>query len=136
MEVVDRSARSLLGRTHPDRDWNPQDGRIVRLGLHRRVDPEFDRDVSMLVYARPADGTWPELQWLTSMDTDRREAFCLQHQAKLRLRAQRGARPHASPFPAGARIPRPLDPDPTDDGILEFRDDDPPHPRSRPRRRH
>ena len=31
----------LLGRAHPSRDWNPLDGRIVRLGLHRAADPSL-----------------------------------------------------------------------------------------------
>ena len=29
----------LLGRTRPDRDWHPLDGRITQLGMHRTVDP-------------------------------------------------------------------------------------------------
>jgi hypothetical protein len=29
----------LPGRTRPDRDWHPLDGRITELGMHRTVDP-------------------------------------------------------------------------------------------------
>ena len=29
----------ILGRTYPNRDWNPLDGRITELGLHLTVDP-------------------------------------------------------------------------------------------------
>ena len=52
---------ALLGRTYPDRDWNPQDGRIVRLGLHVRRDQTFGHDVEATIWARPADLDWPEL---------------------------------------------------------------------------
>ncbi|HSH82976.1 MAG TPA: hypothetical protein VLA19_30960, partial [Herpetosiphonaceae bacterium] len=34
----------LLGRTYPSREWNPLDGRIVRLGLHRAIDDRFGHD--------------------------------------------------------------------------------------------
>jgi hypothetical protein len=35
----------LLGRTRPDRDWHPLDGRITELGLHRTVDPTAGNEV-------------------------------------------------------------------------------------------
>lgn len=41
----------LLGRTRPDRDWHPLDGRITELGLHLRVDPAEVHDVTVEVSA-------------------------------------------------------------------------------------
>ena len=41
----------LLGRTQPDRDWHPRDGRIVDLGLHVAVDPSLDYDVVVTIAA-------------------------------------------------------------------------------------
>jgi hypothetical protein len=38
----------LLGRTGPDRDWHPRDGRIVDLGLHVDVDPSLGNDVAAM----------------------------------------------------------------------------------------
>ena len=35
----------LLGRTRPQRDWHPLDGRITSLGLHRAVDPHIGNNV-------------------------------------------------------------------------------------------
>ena len=37
----------LLGRTHPDRAWNPRDGRITELGMHVTVDPALRYDVAV-----------------------------------------------------------------------------------------
>ena len=34
----------LLGRTHPQRDWHPRDGRIVDLGLHLTVHANLGLD--------------------------------------------------------------------------------------------
>ena len=75
---------ALLGRTYPGKDWNPLDGRIVRLGLHRSVVTELKNDASMVVWARVADQTWPELRWLASMDSAGREAFFERHRASRR----------------------------------------------------
>ena len=62
----------LLGRTYPDRDWNPQDGRILRLGLHRAVDPSFGHQAAISVWARSADEAWPEIRWLAALDQTKR----------------------------------------------------------------
>jgi len=35
----------LLGRTRPDRDWHPLDGRITELGMHLTVDPIAHNEV-------------------------------------------------------------------------------------------
>lgn len=54
-----RTIDALLGRTYPDREWNPQDGRIVRLGLHVRTDEALGHEVEATVWARAADMEWP-----------------------------------------------------------------------------
>jgi hypothetical protein len=82
----------LLGKTYEDRIWNPQDGRVVRLGLHRTVDYSLGHDASMTLWARPGDEGWPELRWLAQMEPDERE---------LLLRA-RQPRPSVMPKPAVA----------------------------------
>jgi len=35
----------LLGRTYPDRPWNPLDGRITELGMHVTVDPTAGNEI-------------------------------------------------------------------------------------------
>jgi hypothetical protein len=42
----------LLGRTRPDRDWHPLDGRIIELGLHRTVDPTAGNKVGVGIVAQ------------------------------------------------------------------------------------
>jgi len=44
----------LLGRTHPNRDWHPLDGRITELGMHLTVDPAARHDVAIGIAATPA----------------------------------------------------------------------------------
>jgi hypothetical protein len=65
----------LLGNTYEDRIWNPQDGRVVRLGFHRTVDYSLGHDASMMLWARPADERWPELRWLERMEPDERDVI-------------------------------------------------------------
>lgn len=43
---------TLLGRTRPDRDWHPLDGRITNLGLHVSVDESLGHDVIAAIAAR------------------------------------------------------------------------------------
>ncbi|MFC7597502.1 hypothetical protein ACFQU3_19450 [Terrabacter sp. GCM10028922] len=45
----------LLGRTRPDRDWHPNDGRIIDLGLHVNVDSSLGHDVLITIAATHAD---------------------------------------------------------------------------------
>lgn len=45
---------SILGRTHSHRDWHPQDGRIVDLGLHRTIDPNRGNEVELAIAAAGA----------------------------------------------------------------------------------
>ncbi len=44
----------LLGRTRPDRDWHPNDGRITEFALHVNVDPALQHDVVASIIAAPA----------------------------------------------------------------------------------
>jgi hypothetical protein len=44
----------LLGRTYPDRAWNPRDGRITELGMHVTVDATLGNDVVVGIAAAPA----------------------------------------------------------------------------------
>ncbi len=44
----------ILGRTYPNRDWNPLDGRITELGLHLTVDPAVGNAIQVGVAAGQA----------------------------------------------------------------------------------
>ena len=44
----------LLGRTRPDRDWHPRDGRITDLGLHVDVDASLGHHILVTIAAAPA----------------------------------------------------------------------------------
>lgn len=44
----------LLGRTRPERDWHPRDGRIVDLGLHVTIDPSLGNDVLVAITTEAA----------------------------------------------------------------------------------
>ena len=92
---------ALLGRTYQDRDWNPQDGRIVRLGLHMRTDQAFGHDVEATIWARPADIDWPELRWLASMGEAEHGAYIAAHQVIVHPAA--GSRARWAKPPASAR---------------------------------
>jgi hypothetical protein len=95
----------LLGRTYDNRDWNPLDGRIIRLGLHVHVDEELEHDVEATIWARAADLDWPELAWLRRMSDAERSAFMDAHQAVLAKvagsqRSHQAAAPPATLTPA------------------------------------
>ena len=120
IDALDR----LLGRTYPGRDWNPQDGRIVRLGLHQVIDPSLGNDVEMVVYARAADESWPELAWLSGMDPPRREALSAQYRGKLRAIAERQAAPAELTVTRRRRSRTELDPDSRLAELNEFRNND------------
>jgi hypothetical protein len=115
----------LLGKTYEDRIWSPQDGRVVRLGLHRTVDRSLERDASMTVWARFADEDWPELRWLANMGADEREPF-------LRARSPRRRGPPKPAVITGREPIRPADRARTagalgagaDGGVNVFRDND------------
>jgi hypothetical protein len=44
----------ILGRTYPNRDWNPLDGRITELGLHLTVDPSAGNTIEVGIAAGQA----------------------------------------------------------------------------------
>jgi hypothetical protein len=48
IDALDR----LLGRTYPDREWHPRDGRITELGLHRTIDETLGNNVAITIAAR------------------------------------------------------------------------------------
>jgi hypothetical protein len=50
----------ILGNSHPNKPWHPCDGRIVRLGLHNRVDPQLGYQVRIAVHARRLETTTVE----------------------------------------------------------------------------
>jgi hypothetical protein len=52
----------ILGRSFPDDEYDPRDGRIVRLGIHVSEDASVGWEVPFVVRARPADLSWPA--WL------------------------------------------------------------------------
>jgi hypothetical protein len=85
----------LLGSAYTDRPWNPLDGRIVRLGLHRADDPSLGNDVRATIWACAAESTWPEVDWLARLsDDDRALVIADAHQGRragpLRPRAAAG----------------------------------------------
>lgn len=43
------SLERILGRTSPNRNWHPQDGRIVELGLHCQTDPDLGNRVRIAI---------------------------------------------------------------------------------------
>ena len=45
------SLGSLLGLSDPGKEWNPRDGRIVRLGLHREVASALGHEVEIAIVA-------------------------------------------------------------------------------------
>jgi hypothetical protein len=48
VDALDR----LLGRTYPDREWHPLDGRITELGLHRTIDETLGNNVAITIATR------------------------------------------------------------------------------------
>ncbi len=48
------SLGALLGNDHPFRPWNPRDGRVTELAMHRSVDPSLGYNVTIGVSATPA----------------------------------------------------------------------------------
>jgi hypothetical protein len=48
------SLTPLLGSSDPTRDWNPNDGRITILGLHRSIEPTLGNAIEIQVSGREA----------------------------------------------------------------------------------
>ena len=86
----------VLGCTYSEPSWNPQDGRIVRLGMHRAVRPDVGRDVAATVWLRHAPLEWKETEWLRRMSDGERAAYLAQHLARL-------GRPRRTPTRADSR---------------------------------
>jgi hypothetical protein len=103
----------LLGRTYADRDWNPQDGRIIRLGLHRTHDSRLGGRARALIRATSAPITWPELAWFESMSATQRAEHLAQRQI-----ARRSQSPPTGPARTAAKS---LSDEP---GVHVFIDDD------------
>jgi len=72
----------LLGRSFPDDEYDPRDGRVVRLGLHVRVDPAVGWDTVLAIRARPASLEWPEVAWLAAMDKSGQAAWLAEHKRR------------------------------------------------------
>ena len=72
----------LLGRSYPDDEFDPKDGRVVRLGLHLRVDPAANHETRVTVWATPAPPEWPETAWLTAMNEPDRHAWLVEHEQR------------------------------------------------------
>lgn len=112
---------ALLGRSFADKEWDPQDGRVVRLGLNRRLDPEVGHDVEATIWAAPGDLDWSELAWLKSMTADQRAAFLAERRGRQSKRRRPGERAPARPAPVlGGHQPPPAQAS----GVVEFRGDD------------
>jgi hypothetical protein len=106
MEANDRWPGAFARPDVPDRDWNPQDGRVVRLGLRVHRDEQLEHDVEATIWARPADLDWPELRWLKRMSAAERSAFMQTHQAVLE-RAAATRRPRQATPSHVTRTPQP-----------------------------
>jgi hypothetical protein len=95
----------LLGRSFPDDEYDPKDGRVVRLGMHVRVDPAVGWNTVLAIRARPAPLDWPELAWLAAMTETERDAWLAEHErrctptrrSRRRARQVRPARSQAVP---------------------------------------
>jgi hypothetical protein len=112
---------AVLGQSQAQPSWNPQDGRIVRLGMHRATRPDFAREVGATIWARPAPLEWDENLWLRDLPERDRAAFFDQHLARV-ARAQRSAGRTA--LPGMAREPRACKQRVDVVGVVVFADDD------------
>ena len=85
----------LLGRSFPDDEYDPKDGRVVRLGIHVREDPAAGWDVPFVIRARPASLDWPEMAWLAAMSANERGAWLVEHERRWAPNrpSRRGSRP-------------------------------------------
>ena len=91
----------LLGRSFPDDEWDPNDGRVVRLGIHVREDTSVGWDVPFVIRARPASLDWPEMAWFAAMTECERAAWLAEHARRCapNRRSRRGTRPRADAAP-------------------------------------
>jgi hypothetical protein len=87
----------LLGSARREPCWNPQDGRIVRLGIHRTHNAGLGGNVEASIWARAADLDWPELAWLRTMSAAKRTTYDDAHRARLDRAREVAAKPTAVP---------------------------------------
>ena len=87
----------ILGRSFPDDEWDPKDGRVVRLGIHVREDRSVGWDVPFVIRARPAALDWPEMTWFAAMGETERAEWLANHEAPMGPAPALAARHH----PAG-----------------------------------
>jgi hypothetical protein len=87
----------LLGSARREPRWNPQDGRIVRLGIHRTDDAGLGGSVEAAIWARAADLDWPELAWLRAMSAAERIAYDDTHSARLNRAREFAVMPASDP---------------------------------------
>jgi hypothetical protein len=85
----------ILGRSFPDDEWDPKDGRVVRLGIHVREDRSVGWDVPFVIRARPAAVDWPEMTWFAAMSETERAEWLANHERRSgpHRRSRRGAGP-------------------------------------------
>ena len=88
----------ILGRSFPDDEWDPKDGRVVRLGIHVREDPTVGWDVPFVIRARPAALDGPEMAWFAAMSETERAGWLADHQRRCtpNRRSRRGAGPRSA----------------------------------------
>jgi hypothetical protein len=93
----------VLGRSFPDDEYDPRDGRVVRLGIHVREDASVGWEVPFVIRARPADPTSPEMAWFAAMSTAKRAEWLAEHERRCapNRRSRRGARPRPESTVAG-----------------------------------
>ena len=123
----------LLGSVRREPCWNPQDGRIVRLGIHRTDNASLGREVEGGIWARAADPDWHELAWLREMSAAERTAYDDAHRARLDRAREVAIKPSAVPArhavvkPRAARRRgnrRGMQPLRDERGVVVFVDDD------------
>jgi hypothetical protein len=111
---------AILGSSRGGSPWNPHDGRVTRLGLHRTA-AASGRDAEATIWARPAPLEWEENAWLESLDAEQRASFLAAHRA----RVQRSERmPRGATRPAHVAAPRQAHQFVSESGVTVFLDDD------------
>ena len=91
----------ILGRSFPDDEWDPKDGRVVRLGIHVREDRSVGWDVPFVIRARPAALDWPEMTWFAAMGETERAEWLANHERRWgpHRRSRRGTTPQVGRQP-------------------------------------
>jgi hypothetical protein len=87
----------LLGSARREPCWNPQDGRIVRLGIHRTDNAGLGNNLEATIWARAADPDWPELAWLRTLSAAERATYDGAHRARLDRAREVAVKPRVVP---------------------------------------